>query len=226
MDATEGKATIGSSDEVEGSLEGSDYEAWVQNPENLANHLEGILHRLKDENGEHADTESIRRRWPYLVDRESGHLKGYQLCWICVAAPVHTGQFIPAMRACRWCLAEDRHQASRLGLVHLLPVFNWPYPPVRDAALNARSNRRARAAVAHTWSAVSLLDQWRRDSVQLAYSWMAIGSGQVIDLYDWQLRLTVGANRSRACWAAYVTGYFPELAQALLGSGAVTSRLR
>ncbi|MFM8894275.1 MAG: hypothetical protein ACKOE2_02600, partial [Actinomycetales bacterium] len=58
-------------------------------------------------------------------------------------------------------------------------------------------------------------DQWRRDCVQLAYGYMDVQNDDVVDLFDWQARLTIGPYRSRACWHAYADGYHPALRSAL-----------
>jgi hypothetical protein len=46
---------------------------------------------------------------------------------------------------------------------------------------------------------------------------MEVAAGDVVDLYDWQSRLGVGAHRSFVYWAAYVDGYHPNLRRALVG---------
>lgn len=193
----------------------TDYDAWATDPGNLAFHLERILESLASTNREQAQQASVRRRWPYLVNPQTGHLNGLDLCWICASAPVHTGRLLPRFRACRWCLAQDGAQAATLGLRHLLPVFDWPVPPVRGPQRAEALSADAKDATTAAWCAVSVLDRWRRDSVHLAYGWMDVPAGEVVDLLDWQRRLSVGPNRSRACWDAYVDGYQPALRRAL-----------
>lgn len=201
----------------------TDYDDWAASSDNLAQHIAGILHGLTAGTKESARQASVNRRWPYLVNPETGHLNGLDLCWICSSALTHSGPMLPKFRACRWCLREDRRQAARLGLLHLLPVFDWPAPPVRDHARADRLEPTARDAIADAWSQISRLDQWRRDSVSLAYSWMDVVSGGVVDLFDWQSRLGFGQNRSISCWAAYVDGYQPNLRRVLVGELASTA---
>jgi len=62
--------------------------------------------------------------------------------------------------------------------------------------------------------------------VALAYEWMEVAAGDVVDLYDWQARLGVGAHRSFVYWAAYVDGYQPNLRRALIGGSASKAVLR
>lgn len=193
-----------------------DYDDWVSSPDNLAKHVAGILENLTAATEESARQASIDRRWPSLVNPETGHLNGRDLCWICSSALVHSGPLLPKFRACRWCLAEDRRQASRLGLLHLLPVFDWPAPPIRDRARADRLDLAVREATTDAWSGVSTLEQWRRDSVAMAYAWMNVAKRGVVDLLEWQSSLGVGSARSKACWAAFVGGYHPDLHRALL----------
>lgn len=204
----------------------TEYDDWVANPDNLAQHLAGILQNLTQATAEPERKASINRRWPYLVDPATGHLNGHDLCWICSSALVHSGPTLPKLRACRWCLAQDRHQAARLGLRHLLPVFDWPAPPVRDRVRADQHDQATRDATTDAWSQVSTLDRWRRDCVALAYEWMEVAAGDVVDLYDWQSRLGVGAHRSFVYWAAYVDGYHPNLRRALIGGSASKADLR
>lgn len=193
----------------------TDYDDWVTDPDNLVQHIANIARSLSLASAEEARLASIRRRWPYLVNPQTGHLNERHLCWICASALVHTDHHLPRMRACRWCLVHDRRNAARFGLKHLLPVFDWPTPPIVDAPLFGHLDTVIREAATSAWSAVSLLDQWRRDCVQLAYGYMDVQNDDVVDLFDWQARLTIGPNRSRACWDAYVGGYHPALRSAL-----------
>jgi hypothetical protein len=198
----------------------TDYDNWASDPRNTADHIEAILRGIARQLREEALAASIERRRPYLVNRETGHLEGKRLCWVCASALVHEGPNQPVFRACRWCLAHDRGRARVLGLLHTLPLFDWPFPPVRDDAAAGRLDAGTRAAVGEAWSAVSVLDRWRRESVTLSYSFMQAGGLEGIDLREWQQRLGVGESRSRACWDAYVEGYFPRLARAVRGAGA------
>ena len=70
-------------------------------------------------------------RW--LAISLSGYLQAHDLCWLCVVSVVHSCPGLPRLRACRRCLGMDRGYAAQLGLRHLLPVFDWPSPPVIDA---------------------------------------------------------------------------------------------
>ena len=193
----------------------NEYDDWACEPARTEQHVDGIRTLLTTYSDEAARAASLRRRDPYLIDPIAGDLRGRRLCWICASALAHEGPRLPRFRACRWCLAHDRGKAQRLGLLHLLPVFEWPFAPVRDEATAAQLPASTRSAVGEAWSSVTQLDRWRRESVALSHAYMSADIDGPIDLYDWQQRLTVGSGRSRACWSAYVEGYFPRLAQAV-----------
>ncbi len=192
-----------------------DYDDWVDDPGNLASHVGGILARLSGVSAQEARQASERRRWPYLVNMATGHLEGHDLCWVCAVAIVHHGPRLPRLRGCRSCLAVDRGYAARLGLRHLLPMFEWPAPPVIDAALAGAMDVRAREAISRAWSEVSVLDRWRRDRVLLARAWMEVPDGWRVDLYDWQVNAATLPGRWPAGWEAYVEAHQPGLGRVL-----------
>ncbi len=138
-----------------------DYDDWVADPGNLAMHAGGVLAGRSGVSAEEARQASERRRWPYLVNLATGHLEGYDLCWLCAAAILHHGPGLPRLMGCR-CPSVDRGHAARLGLRHLLPMFEWPASPVIEAAWAGALDERAREAIGRAWSEVSVLDRWRR----------------------------------------------------------------
>ncbi len=192
-----------------------DYDDWVDDPDNLASHVGGILARLSGVSAQEARQASERRRWPYLVNLTTGHLEGYDLCWLYAAAIVHHGSGLPRLRGCRRCPSVDRGHAARLGLRHLLPMFEWPAPPVIEAAWAGALDERAREAIGRAWSEVSVLDRWRRERVLLARAWMEVPDGWRVDLYDWQVNAATLPGRWHAGWDACVEAHQPGLVRIL-----------
>lgn len=199
-----------------------DFDDWAEDPVHLTTHIEQILKSLATEltkgSSRRYDERSLRIRRPYLVNAETGHLYGHQLCWICVTALACRAPHLPQLRACRWCLQIDRFYARRLGLGHILPVFDWYAPPIRDLPTYRLLDWPAREDVAAAWSGVARLDRWRIENVRLACTYMEVESGEV-DLYDWQRLLTVGSNRSHLYWRMYVCSNFPEIRRAIRSDG-------
>jgi hypothetical protein len=109
----------------------------------------------------------------------------------------------------------DRGHAARLGLRHLLPMFEWPASPVIEAAWAGALDERAREAIGRAWSEVSVLDRWRRERVLLARAWMEVPDGWRVDLYDWQVNAATLAGRWPAGWEAYVEAHQPGLVRIL-----------
>ena len=199
-------------DSMEEGLQFLEYEAWAER--NAADHAVAILRRLAAESGSRPVavsglSERTRKWW---VDPDRGHLVGHDLCWVCYSMLVHAEPSLPRLRVCRFCWAEDRWWADRIGRLHILPVFDWPVPPDRG---RLRIPRRLVLQLADAWSGVGRLDEWRRSSVQMAYGWMG-GTGP-ITLVEWQRNLTCGEARSRACWTSYVEGNFPGVIEGIRG---------
>ena len=144
----------------------TDYDNWACDPGNVPGHVAGIRGRLSGLTQEEARSASERRRWPYLVNLETGHLQAHDLCWLCVVSIVHSGPGLPRLRACRRCLGMDRGYAAQLGLRHLLPVFDWPSPPVIDAKRAGALDGWSREVIGRAWSAVEIMDRWRRRQAQ------------------------------------------------------------
>lgn len=198
----------------------TDYEDWAADPDNLGQHVTGILTDLRADR----QAESLRLRAPFVIDPATGHTPRTQLCWVCGAVPVHAGGNLPRLRACRFCLAYDKSRAARLGLGMVLPLFDWPSQPVLRGA-SFPSSPKAVTALADVWSAVTVLNDWRVSLAQLTLSFMNVNPAIGVDLHDWQQALTVGPNRSQACWRAYVDGYFPALAEVLAVSPVPAHRI-
>jgi len=192
----------------------SEFDAWA---EHVPEHVDAIRHRLSADQRQAARRASLERRRPFLVDPATGHTERTQLCWVCGTVPVHSGPRMPTFRACRFCLVHDRKQAARLGLVMLLPLMDWPSQPVLPGC-EFPAGPAVREALADAWSGVSRLDAWRVSMAQLAMAWMDVDPELGVDLHQWQQDLTVGPNRSKACWSAYVNGYLPQLRWAVASS--------
>ena len=194
----------------------TDYDNWAGDPGNVPGHVAGIRARLSGLTQEEARSASERRRWPYLVNLETGHLQAHDLCWLCVVCIVHSGPGLPRLRACRRCLGMDRGYAAQLGLRHLLPVFDWPSPPVIDAKRASALDGWSREVIGRAWSAVGVMDTWRRERVQLARGWMDVPDGLAVDLYEWQrAAAAAGPGRWATGWAAYIDEHQPDLLRVL-----------
>lgn len=50
----------------------TDYDDWVTDPDNLVQHIANIARSLSLASAEEARQASIRRRWPYLVNPQTG----------------------------------------------------------------------------------------------------------------------------------------------------------
>lgn len=144
----------------------------------------------------------------YYVDVQTGHLGGLDLCWVCYSVPVLAVDGLPDFRACANCLRYDGLWARRIGLEMLLPLMDWPSQPV---AWECDLPAALRSRLIDVWSGVSVLDRWRMSSVRLAAMWMDDPEGIGLDLVSWQGDLGIGRNRSRACFTAFVDGYYPGL---------------
>ena len=146
----------------------------------------------------------------YVVDTSTGHLGGRHLCWVCFAMPVHEASTMPRLRACRFCLMHDRWWAGGIGLRMLLPLMDWPSQPAVEGWRHDRPPW-VRDALVDVWSQLSVLDRWRRESVEMAAALMGPAVSGPLDLLTWQENLSVGPSRSRACWLAFTDGYYPGL---------------
>ena len=197
------------------STDGLDFDSWLGR---IPDHVDELRERLSEQAREAARLASIERRRPLLVDPSTGHTPSTQLCWVCGAMPVHSGPRVPTFRACRFCVAYDRQRASRLGLLMLLPLMDWPSQPVLPGR-EFPSDPAVREALADVWSGVSTLDGWRVSLAQFVFSMLTPSEVAVgVDLFDWQQRVTVGPWKAQASWRAYVDGYFPALSVALATS--------
>lgn len=196
----------------------SEFDEWVQR---IPEHVDELTDRLTAERRAAQGRESRERRRPFLIDPATGHTQRTQLCWICGSMPVHAGKNLPKFRACRFCLVHDRQQASRLNLLMLVPLMDWPSQPVLPGR-KFPTNRRLVNGLADLWCSVSVLDAWRVSSAQLALAYMGFDPEVGMDLYQWQQQLTVGPHRSQACWRAYLGGHFGELLDLVMDSGLPT----
>lgn len=178
-----------------------DFDLWAEN--HVPEHVDAITRLL-----------SARRAPPLEVDPLTGHLNPGGLCWVCFARQPLRDRRIPRFRACRTCLIHDRQRASALGMTMLLPLMQYPSQPILPGATPPR-DAHLRAVLADVWSQLSILDRWRIEGVRLGYALFNveanIGAGVGIEYAEWQERLSPGRERSRACWAAFVQGYPPDL---------------
>ncbi len=94
-------------------------------------------------------------------------------------------------------------------------MFEWPAPPVIDAARAVALDQRAREAIGRARSDVSVLDQWRRERVLLARAWMEEPDEQRVDLYDWHMHAAARRGRWPAGWEACVEAHQRDLVRVL-----------
>lgn len=187
-----------------------DFDAWLGRTDKHIGNLLSRLGRPGPPSGDsHVDGDRLRGR-KYYIDVATGHLGGLQLCWVCCAMPVHVDPEVPTLRACRRCLLEDTGWATRIGLTMLLPLMDWPRQPVFFGA-GRRPGSEWDGLLLDAWTGVSVLDRWRRSTVQMCAAWMDDPHGIDLDLVTWQRNLGTGPNRSRACWRAFVEGYHAGL---------------
>lgn len=202
----------------------TDYDLWVTDSTRTPQHVTsifGALHRATEPQRKAA---AARRRWPYLLNVSTGHLNGHQLCWVCARNVVYTGRWLPRFRVCGRCLGEDKRQARTVGLLHLLPVFDWSAPPVRIPARTRALDPDARAVVADVWSAVSVLDRWRIALVRGRCLRWGIGESDEVHLDEWRRLCAEDPDASPDAWSAYVTAHWPALHDVLARQAQGTTR--
>lgn len=202
----------------------TDYDLWVTDSTRTPQHVTSIFDALHRATEPQRSAAAARRRWPYLLNVSTGHLNGRQLCWVCARTVVHTGRWLPRFRACGRCLGEDKRQARSVGPLHLLPVFDWPAPPVRIPARMQTLDPDARAVIADVWSAVSVLDRWRIDLVhQRCVRWGIWGDDE-IHIDEWTRLCAQDPDGSPDAWSEVVTAHWAALHAVLTRQAQGTSR--
>lgn len=189
----------------------TDYDLWVTDSTNTSHHVTSIFEALHRATEPQRRAAEARRRWPYLLNVSTGHLNGHQLCWICARAVGFIGRWLPKFRACGRCLDDDKRQARRVGLLHLLPLFDWPAPPVRIPDREQSLEPHERAVIADVWSGVSVLNRWRLTLVGERCVRWGIGDGTEIHLDEWRRLCAEDPDTSLFPWADVITAHWPAL---------------
>ena len=144
----------------------------------------------------------------WLVDRVAGDFGNGRACWVCYSAFTYANRRMPRLRACFYCLAYDRNQASKLGLRMLLPLMDWHAQPVLSGA-RVPDNPVFRSWLADVWSQVSVLERWRIDGIRAGIALLNLGEQPTVQ--DWIAAMRPGNHRSQTCWDAFMAGYHPRL---------------
>jgi len=177
-----------------------DWDAWLDETDQHVTNIVGRLSR-----GQQPQQES---RSPALINPETGHLSGGELCWVCYSTTPHRGRLLPKFRACYWCLQFDRRQAALLGLKMLLPLMNWHSQPVLPGGRYPADEATVRA-LTDIWAASQLLDEWRRENVQREYA-LLVDHPQQVHLADWYQHFGYGPRRSQDRWSHFLNLHFPQ----------------
>jgi hypothetical protein len=151
---------------------------------------------------------------PGLIDPQTGHTVGGELCSVCFSTLRYRAPLLPRFRCCYWCLHYDKTQARNLGLKMLLPLMDWHCQPILPGH-TFPTDPHIRQLLYSVWTAAPLLEEWRQENVAREYTHMLQPGEPPIHIHKWMQHFGYGWHRSKHTWWHFVEVYAPGLAELL-----------
>lgn len=190
-----------------------DWDAWLRQ---TPTHVTSIIDRIHQQARENSSLTLKDYPSPALIDPETGHLTGGELCWLCYGTRPFRAPRLPKFRACRYCLRRDRIEGQKLGLKMLLPLMGWHCQPILLGS-HFPADPHVRKILKDVWSSGPLLEDWRKDNVRREYALLYEPGDPPVHLAEWCQHVGMGDWRSKRAWWDYVNTYFPALKELLEG---------